>query len=254
MRVFGTSVAFDDANPRRPLDRGEVFRRQPHLLVGHHLRQLDHRVRVRLARVGRSPQAVPEVLKLPHEVRDRQPGRRRVLGTSFAVGKMARAASARRVARAGGRAVLDDRRHRRRMILREPVDHVVAVAHVDERVGRAAAAGLARPRLLGRIFVRPQISGRCGLRRRFVAGFRHGVEPVGPQRLAVELDRGCWAFGLWRCRGARLRAAAPARGASRSTAEMRRPTQSRQRRRARCRGIASQCLRAAYSTCSGAIR
>ena len=30
---------------------------------------------------------VLEVLKLPHEVRDRQPGRRRILGASFAVGR-----------------------------------------------------------------------------------------------------------------------------------------------------------------------
>jgi hypothetical protein len=129
-------VGFDHANPRRPADGGEVVGRLFHLFVGHRLGEVNHRDRIRLARIGRAPQTVAKILELAHEVRHRQPGGRRILRPAFAIGQMTRSAAARRVARTSSRTALDDRRHRRRMILREPVDHVVAVADVDERVGR----------------------------------------------------------------------------------------------------------------------
>ncbi len=141
-------VRLDHADPRRPLHRGEVLRRRLHLLVGHRLRQFDHRVGVRLSRIGGVSQAVSKVVDLADEVGDGERRRRGIFRTSLPVRQVTRAASARRVAQPSG-TVRDDVGHRR-VIAGKPVDHVLTVADVHERVRRAAArrgagASSARP-------------------------------------------------------------------------------------------------------------
>ena len=110
MRVVGTQVGLDDACPRRVLDGGKVLRRGLFLLVGHPLGQVDHRVGVRLARIGGVSQAVSEILNLAHEVRDGQSAGRRVFRPALTVRQMARAAAAFQLAQSG-RTVRDEVGH-----------------------------------------------------------------------------------------------------------------------------------------------
>ena len=153
----------------------------------HGLGQIDHRVRVRLPRIGGVPQAVAEVLDLADEVRHRQPRRRRVFRPSLAVRQMARAAAAACSCQLR-RTVRDDIRHRRVIAGNQSMTFWPSRTSTSEYV-RAAAVHAARPRLLGRILVGPQIPGRRRLRLRLVAGLRRLEEPVRPERLLLEIDR-----------------------------------------------------------------
>src|SRR6185369_16854073 len=145
---FRDEIGFDHAYPSRVvLHRCEVRGGLINLLVGHRHRKVDHRRGVGLAPIGAAPESQAEIVELTHDVGVRQPAGRRVLGASLSVWQVARAAAARALTELL-RTVRDDVGHRRRMIAREPVDDVVAVAHVDERVRRARALDTARAELV----------------------------------------------------------------------------------------------------------
>src|SRR6266851_3284662 len=93
-------VRLDYANPRREFHRSKVLRRCLQFVVGHGLRQLDHRVGVRLSRIGGASKAASKVLYLADEVRGRQSHWCRIFRASLPRWQVTRGASARRRAQA----------------------------------------------------------------------------------------------------------------------------------------------------------
>src|SRR5438552_2767281 len=81
----------------------------------------------------------------------------------------------------------DDIRHGR-MIIRKPVDHVLAVAYVHQRIACTASFEPPGPHLLAGIFALSQVPVRRVLRPSFFAGGRSLIETVCPQRFLLEVD------------------------------------------------------------------
>ena len=77
----------------------------------------------------------------------------------------------------------------RRVVVWEPVDHVLTVTNVHERIEPAAARQPPEPGLLDRILVGPQVARRRVLRESLFAEGRRHLESVCPQGLALEIDR-----------------------------------------------------------------
>jgi hypothetical protein len=74
------------------------------------------------------------------------------------------------------------------MVVWKPIDHILAVADVDQRERRIASFETARLRLLGRILVRPEVSAWGSLGKCLFTGSRGLFEAVRPQRLMFEVD------------------------------------------------------------------
>src|SRR5262245_10519896 len=95
-------------------------------------------------------------------------------------------ASASFITQSGG-TMLNNRWHRR-MIVGKPVDHVLTIAYIDERICGIASRQAPGSGLLDRIFVRTQVSGRRVLRKCLFAGKRRPVEAIGPEWFLIEPD------------------------------------------------------------------
>ena len=84
----------DDLHAARVRLLREILRRRPILLEGRAFGVGDHRVGVRLPRIGALPQSVPVVLHLLHEVHGVQAADRSVLGPSGPIGEVTEGALA----------------------------------------------------------------------------------------------------------------------------------------------------------------
>jgi len=90
------------------------------------------------------------------------------------------------------------------MILWKPVDHILTIANVHQRVFRVTAFQGAQPCLFARIFIRAQVSvGRC-LRFGGLARLSRFLESVCPQRLVLQIHgskfRDRWSLCRRSCR------------------------------------------------------
>ena len=171
MRVFGTSVRLDDASPRRPVHRRRstpppAFTSSSVIAFASSIIVLVFGLRG--SAVCRRPFRKSWIWRMKYGDRQRRPARRFPAAPCRSADGTSRIRASSPEPR---RSVRDDVGHRR-VIAGKPVDHVLAVADVDERIACRAALELPRPRLLARILVRPQISARRRLRRRFLAGLR----------------------------------------------------------------------------------
>src|SRR4029079_17228531 len=101
-----------------------------------------------LAPIGGHAQPVTEVMQLPQGIRGRLSCWRRIFRSALSVRKVARAAAAPALVHETCRAVLDDVGHRR-VVAGKPVDDVVAVTNINERVSAATTFDVLRTRLLG---------------------------------------------------------------------------------------------------------
>ena len=122
------------------------------------------------------PETVPEILNLADEVRDRQARRRRVFRTPLSVRQMTGTAAA--SGRREFHGAMRDHVGHRRVIAGKPVDDVLTIPDVYQRVRGGTPVDLPRLRLFDRILIRTQVPRRRRLRLRFVARFGWRVEPV----------------------------------------------------------------------------
>src|SRR6516162_5021345 len=112
---------------------------------------------------------------------------------------MTRAASASSFAKTL-RSMHDYIRHRRRMIVWKPVDYILSVTDIDKRIARFTSFELSKARLLGLIFIRPQVSIRWILRFCDFTRFASLIETVSPDRFVCEFDRGESELRVWSSR------------------------------------------------------
>ena len=101
--------------------------------------------------------------------------------------------------------MLNDVGHRR-VVAGKPIDDVLSVTYVNERVFCIAPFQIPEPRLLGLVFIRAQIPIRRRLGLRRFPRHSDGVESVRPERFQFEGDRNGGNFTLLRlfCRLGRL--------------------------------------------------
>lgn len=90
-------ACFDDLDAFRIGLGGEVLGGGPHLFSRRRFGERDHEIRIRLPRIGASPEAILEVLHLLDEILDVQPIDGCVLRASRSIGEMAETAGTHRL-------------------------------------------------------------------------------------------------------------------------------------------------------------